>query len=191
MLFLLVMEVLNGLLRKADEWHFLRTFGVCPIAHCALLYADDMVIFISQEAQDLAMLCLILDLFEGSSDLGCNMVKCSMVAIRCFKDQIADSMKELTADSMSCFPCELVPFLIRYFEIPLSVSKLPRAALQPLLDKVADRLPLWKGRLLHRSGRLALIKSMLTAIHVYDEVWYQGYHISWTQWKGIGGGGAP
>jgi hypothetical protein len=58
MLFLLVMEVLNGLLHKADEWHFLRTFGVCPIAHCALLYADDMVIFISQEAQDLAMLCL-------------------------------------------------------------------------------------------------------------------------------------
>jgi hypothetical protein len=36
-----------------------------------------------------------------------------------------------------------------------------------MVDKVADKLPAWEGRLMHRSGRLALIKSTLVAMHVY------------------------
>jgi hypothetical protein len=38
------------------------------------------------------------------------------------------------------FPCQIVSFLMRYLGIPLSVTKLPRSALQPLVDMVADRL---------------------------------------------------
>jgi hypothetical protein len=159
MLFLLVMEVLNGLHCRADEWLLLGPFGVRPIAHCASLYADDLVVFISPEAQDLDMLHLILHLFEGSSDLSCILAKCSMVAIRCSEEQIADSML--------CFPCELVQFLIRYLAIPLSVFKLPRTTLQPMLDKAADKLPSWNEQLQHCSSRLSLIKLTLTTIPVY------------------------
>jgi hypothetical protein len=112
-------------------------FGVRPIAHCASLYADDLVIFISPEAQDLAMLRLILDLFEGSSGLSCNLAKCSMVATYCSMEQIADSTLH--------FPCELMQFPIRYPRIPLSVSKLPRSALQPLLDKAAHKASFVEG----------------------------------------------
>jgi hypothetical protein len=36
--------------------------------------------------------------------------------------------------------------------------------MQPLVDKVANRLPAWKGRLLNRSGRLILVQSTLCAI---------------------------
>jgi hypothetical protein len=36
-----------------------------------------------------------------------------------------------------------------------------------MVDKVADKLPAWEGRLMHRSDRLALIKSTLVAMHVY------------------------
>jgi hypothetical protein len=80
------MEVLNGLHCRADEWLLLGPFGVRPIAHRASLYVDDLVVFISPEAQDLDMLHLILDLFEGSSDLSCILAKCSMVAIRCSEE---------------------------------------------------------------------------------------------------------
>jgi hypothetical protein len=159
MLFLLVMEVLNDLLRKADEWKLLRPFGVCSITHRASLYADDLVVFISPEPHDLAMLHLVLDLSEGSSDLGYNMAKCHMVEIQCSKEQIVSSASQ--------FPCELIQFPIKYLGLPLSITKLPRTTLQPLMDRVADRLPSWKGRLLHHSDRLTLIKSTLTAIPLY------------------------
>jgi hypothetical protein len=36
-----------------------------------------------------------------------------------------------------------------------------------MMDKVADNFSAWKGRLMHRSGRLALIKSTLVAMPVY------------------------
>lgn len=61
----------------------------------------------------------------------------------------------------------MTDFPIKYLGVPLSVKKLPKASLQPLVDKVADRLPVWKGRLMNRSGRLALIKSTLSAILVH------------------------
>jgi hypothetical protein len=50
------------------------------------------------------------------------------------------------------------------------VTKLPKSALQLLLDKVADKLPIWKGRLMHRSGRLALIKTTMTVVPVYTSI---------------------
>jgi hypothetical protein len=38
------------------------------------------------------------------------------------------------------------------------------------MGQVADRLPSWKRRLLHHSGRLALIKSTLTVIPIYTTI---------------------
>jgi hypothetical protein len=35
------------------------------------------------------------------------------------------------------FPCQVVSLLIHYLGMPLSVSKLPKSALQPLLNDMA------------------------------------------------------
>jgi hypothetical protein len=59
---------------------------------------------------------------------------------------------------------------IRYLSIPLSVTKLPRSAWQLLIDSVADKLPTWKGKLLHKSGRTMLIKSTLAAVPVHTSI---------------------
>jgi hypothetical protein len=40
-------------------------------------------------------------------------------------------------------------------------------AMQPLVDKVANRIPTWKVRLLNRSGGLFLVQSTLCAIPVH------------------------
>jgi hypothetical protein len=61
-------------------------------------------------------------------------------------------------------------FPTTYLGIPLSVAKLRKSALQPLLDKAADCLPAWKGRLLHRSGRLTLVRMTLSAIPIYTAI---------------------
>jgi hypothetical protein len=61
-------------------------------------------------------------------------------------------------------------FSLKYLGISLSVRKLPKAALQPLVDRAADKLPAWKGGLMQRSGRVALIKSTLSVISVYTSI---------------------
>jgi hypothetical protein len=68
------------------------------------------------------------------------------------------------------FPCQTIQFLIKYLGIPLSVTKLPRSALHPLLDRVVEKLLVWKGRLMHHSGQLALVKFALMAIPIYTSI---------------------
>jgi hypothetical protein len=133
MLFLLVMEVLNGLHHKVDEWKLLHPFGPRTIFHRAFLYVDDLVIFMLPDSLDLTVLRWVLELFEESSGLGCNMGKCLMVSIRCSEEQVHSSALQ--------FPCEVVPFPIKYLGLPLSVTKILRAALQPLMDRTSDKLP--------------------------------------------------
>jgi hypothetical protein len=74
-----------------------------------------------------------------------------MAAIRC-----NDNQKQLVA---LIFPCQQMDFPIKYLGIPLSIGKLPRSAPQPLLDKVANKLPVWKGSMMSQSGMLVPVKS--------------------------------
>lgn len=39
--------------------------------------------------------------------------------------------------------------------------------IQPLIDKVAAKLPAWKGKLINRAGRLKLVNAVLTAVPIY------------------------
>ena len=145
----MVMEVLSALIRRGDEWSLLQRLPVRSIPHRASLYADDLIMFISPEESDINLIKEILGLFEGASGLACNMSKCQIVPIRCQQQHI-----DL---AQACFPCIISGFPLKYLGIPLSPHKLPKSALQPMLDKMADYLPVWKGQLLNRSGRLALI----------------------------------
>ena len=68
LLFVLVMEVLNALLKLVDEKGLL--FALHPkVTERAFMYADDVVIFTSPVQQDLALIKTILQLFAGASGL--------------------------------------------------------------------------------------------------------------------------
>jgi hypothetical protein len=88
MLFLLVMEVLSALIRRADEWQLLQGLGIHNIPHRASLYADDLILFIRPCAPDLQVMRLIFSLFEGASGLGCNLAKCQIAPIQCTPEDI-------------------------------------------------------------------------------------------------------
>jgi hypothetical protein len=162
LLFILVMEVLTELFRKADEWSLLQKSGPRAIPYRASLYADDMVAFLSPTVQDLQMARCIFNLFDGASGLGCNLSKCQLAPIRCTEEQVRLAIE--------VFPCSVVDFPVRYLGIPLAVSRLPKSVWQPMIDKVADKLPTWHGRLMHMSGRLALIKSTLSAMPIHTAI---------------------
>jgi hypothetical protein len=162
MLFLLVMEVLSATFRWAESWSLEQQLGSCPIPHRVSLYADHMVFFLALLHQELQLACVILHIFEGASGLGCNIAKCQLVPIRCSEEQ--------TSLAISFFQCYKVDFPIKYLGLPLSTSKLPKLVLQPLANCITDKLPAWKGRILHRNGCLTLTKTMLCAVLVYTSI---------------------
>jgi hypothetical protein len=46
-------------------------------------------------------------------------------------------------------------------------SHLPQDQIQPYVDRLARRFPMWKGSLLDVQGRLILVKAVMTALSIY------------------------
>jgi hypothetical protein len=119
----------------------------------------DVVVFVSPVETDLLLIRSILDLFFRATSLVANFVKSQAFPIRC-DARHTDLISELLGCAIASFPGT-------YLGVPLLPGKLPRAAMQPLVDKVTNWIPTWKGRLLNRSGRLVLVQSTLCAIPVH------------------------
>jgi hypothetical protein len=98
MLFILVMDVLNTMLRKASE-----SGGFLPLNDHASLYADDLVLFLSPVRQDLEFIQGILSIFGAASGLRTNFAKCSVTLIRCSAEDL-DLVQSCFPRSISDFP---------------------------------------------------------------------------------------
>lgn len=153
MLFVIIMEVLNALIREADRCSILSPLPGNCIKHRTSLYADDVVVLLSPNVQDFACLSQVLRLFAGASGLITNVDKCLATPIHCDESAI-NSIQEV-------FPCAMAPFPCRYLGVPLSSTRLKHADEQPLIDVIAARIPTWKSDLLNNAGRLLLTKVTL------------------------------
>jgi hypothetical protein len=51
--------------------------------------------------------------------------------------------------------------------LPLSLKKISKSQVQPIIDKIADQLPGWKADLMTRVGRKVLVQVMLTVMMIY------------------------
>lgn len=156
------MEVLNALISEADRRSMLSPLPGNCITHRASLYADDIVVLLTPRAQDFVFLSQLQDLFAVASGLITNIDKCQATPIRC--DELAVSAVQ------EVFPCSVAPFPCRYLGIPLSFKKLRHAEEQPLIDRVAAKIPTWKSELLNNAGRLLLTKVTLSAIPVHVSI---------------------
>lgn len=162
LLFVFTMEVLNAMFCKADEKRLLSPLKLRAVPYRVSLYADDVVAFLKPSVAELATAKAILGCFEGATGLATNLSKCSMSPIRCSEEQLQIAT--------TCFPCKIEDFPCKYLGVPLSIYKLSKAEEQPLVDKVAERLPTWMARLLTRAGRLVLTKVTLTSLMVYPAI---------------------
>jgi hypothetical protein len=86
------------------------------------------------------------------------LINCEGTNISSILDQFHGTIEE--------FPC-------RYLGLPLRTGKTRRADEQILVDKVAAKLPCWKGRLLNKAGRLTLINSILSSIVIHQMTVFQ------------------
>jgi hypothetical protein len=76
----------------------------------------------------------VLTLFEGAYGLAANLSKSHVYPINCSDEQIS-LVRSILSCSIADFPCT-------YLRVPLSINRIPKVTLQPLVDKVARRLPL-------------------------------------------------
>jgi hypothetical protein len=159
MLFVLTMEVLNRFLLWTEQ-QLLLTLLHASVETRVSLYADDLVLFVNPNARDLQTIKAVLTIFGLASGLFSNLDKSVATPLHC-------SNVARVRDILSCriedFPC-------RYLGVPLSVRRLKRLDEQPLIDKVAARLPKFKGNLLNVAGRSALVKATMSSISTHMSI---------------------
>lgn len=111
-----------------------------------LLFADDVMIFAKATMEIAGNLKRLLNDFSHRAGLAINCDKATTEAILNFK--------------IGSLP-------IRYLGAPLFSSRLKAADCQPLMDKYRKRLAGWRTSLLSYSGRVELIKSTLSSLHIF------------------------
>lgn len=123
------------------------------------LYADDAAIFLKPVKEDVRVVAEILDLFGKASGLITNQCKSVVYPIRCEDLNVQEIMED--------FACPIQNFPCKYLGLPLHTRRLRRVDIQPLIDKVANRIPTWKGRFLNKAGRLKILNTALSSIPTY------------------------
>ena len=63
--------------------------------------------------------------------------------------------------------CSIGRFPIKYLGLPLTICRQSAAQLQGLVDHIAASLPTWRASALPKSGRLLLVKSVLSAMPIH------------------------
>jgi hypothetical protein len=159
MLFILAMEPLQRMFQLASVSGVLSQIHNRVATLRASLYADDAAVFIKPTVEDVYTAARILADFGHASGLITNRSKCEVYPIQCEGINIEEIMAPFSCPVQS-FPC-------KYLGLPLHFKKLKRVDVQPLIDKVANRLPSWKGKFLNRAGRLKLVNAVLSAVPTY------------------------
>lgn len=159
MLFILVMDVLCRMITKAHNEEMLLPLSTRALHHRISLYADDVVLFLRPNAQDIGITIDILELFGEASGLKTNLQKSNVLPIKCDQPEL-EVVQELLPCNISEFPC-------RYLGLPLSLKKLTRAQIQSIIDRIADQLPGWKADLMTRAGIKVQIQFVLNGMLIY------------------------
>jgi hypothetical protein len=105
MLFILVMDVLCYLIKKAAVGGLLEPLTRNSDHSRISLYADDVVIFLHPVTSDVVTIMDILRIFGEASGLKTNMAKSSIFPIRCATENL-DTIHNLLPCVVASFPCK-------------------------------------------------------------------------------------
>jgi hypothetical protein len=159
MLFILVIDVLGHLVMSAEAEGLLQSLTTISLNHRIFYLCRCVVLFLRPLSQDICMVLDILQLFGDASGLRNNVQKSSVFPIQCGQSKV-ETLQEMLPCEVSSFPC-------KYLGEPLSLKKLPRSAIQSIIDRIAAQLPGWKADLMNKAGRRVMVQSVLTGMIVY------------------------
>ena len=153
------MEPLQRLFDIATAEGHLSPLGGRVTGLRASLYADDAAVFLNPQPHEVHIVANILEMFGAAFGLMVNLNKCAVYPISCDGINVSEVMQ--------AFPCSVREFPCSYLGLPLHTRPLRRVDIQPLIDKIANRLPSWKARLINKAGRLKLVNTVLSSMPVY------------------------
>ncbi|XP_015946678.1 uncharacterized protein LOC107471702 [Arachis duranensis] len=124
-----------------------------------LQFADNTILFCSSEEDTIRNYARLLRCFEVMSGLIINFDKSSLIPINC-EQHWTYNMCNLLGCKEACLP-------IRYLGIPLGANPRLVRTWKPIIDKVEEKFSLWKAKVLNKTGKMVLIKSVLNSLSVY------------------------
>jgi len=144
---------------KASEEELLQPLSGRALQHHISLYANDVVIFLQPSINDIRLTLDFLQLFGEASGLKTKVQKSTVLPIHCTAEHLTTLQTHL--------PCHIFEFPCTYLGVPLWPYKLTKTQVQPIIEKIADRLPGWKTDLLTKAGRSILVQFVLTSMVIY------------------------
>ncbi|XP_026380197.1 uncharacterized protein LOC113274957 [Papaver somniferum] len=123
-----------------------------------LQFADDLLVFLKDEEEQIHNLKHILLAFEIISGLKVNFRKSSIVGL----GQLHNA--EVCAKIFGC-NTSLLP--MNYLGIPLGSKSKSKIVWNEILQKFQQKLSAWKRSYLSKGGRLIMIKSVLSSLPIY------------------------
>jgi hypothetical protein len=108
--------------------------------------------------QDFFVITEIMKIFAMASGLQINVAKTEIFHL----NYEATNLSHITSSSMIIlnFPC-------KYLGLPLHFKKSSKQMMQPVIQKIIDRLLGWKRNFLSYPGRELLVKIVLSAMHTF------------------------
>nr|CAN77770.1 hypothetical protein VITISV_044337 [Vitis vinifera] len=163
-LFVLGMEVLDALIRRAVAGGFLSGCSIrggrrptLNISH--LFFADDIVVFCEANKEHLTHLSWILFWFEAASSLRINLAKSEIIPVG-----VVEEIDELATE----LGCRVGSLPSQYLGLPLGAPNKAHSVWDGVEERMRGRLALWKRQYISKSGRITLIKSILTSMPIYQ-----------------------
>ena len=158
-LFILVADLLQQMVLSASMQGLLQHPIVDSLPCPVLQYADDTLLVVKADPDQLAHLKALLDQFSSFTGLHINYDKSTFVPI--------GVEPSLAAEMAQLFGCQVSSFPQTYLGLPLNSTKLRLADHRPLVAAVESYIPGWCGKLLSPSGRTVLANAVLGARAVY------------------------
>jgi hypothetical protein len=159
LLFVIAVELLQILVNKAASQDLLKA----PLPHeddefPIIKYADDTLLVLQADANQLFFLKALLQSYETASGLKVNYNKSQMIPINVTPER----MQHL----VNTFGCQIGSLPFTYLGLPMGTTKPRIDDLSPIMDRVERRLSACSTWLSY-SGRLQMINSAITPIVTY------------------------
>ncbi|KAJ0800754.1 putative RNA-directed DNA polymerase [Helianthus annuus] len=158
-LFTLIMEVLSLLLRQAANNSY-KYHALCAKEKIInVSFADDLFIFVHGDVVSVRKIKKALEIFTNISELAPSPAKSTV-----FFCNVPPSIRQ---EILDIIPFQEGSLPVRYLGVPLISSRLLYKDCEVLIQRMEKKIVNWVTKSLSFAGRLQLINSVLSSMHIY------------------------
>ncbi|GJX72614.1 RNA-directed DNA polymerase, eukaryota, reverse transcriptase zinc-binding domain protein [Tanacetum coccineum] len=149
--------IMNSKIQQAKNFKYHVGCKEMKLTH--LCFADDLLVLCHGNEESVIVIKEALDLFSKVSCLKPNINKSTIYFSNV---DIGEKCRIL-----NIMPLQVGSFPTRYLGVPLISKRLGKTKCKQLVDKVKSKVEDWKNKFLSYAGRVQLIASVLSSMHIY------------------------